>query len=121
MSLLLPDKFNCYYFNKTVFTKEELEKNTEKIIVNANSYWQDVGLVILDDWKNLAKDLNDGRLEFNFKDEVVVKINFTQIVNKYLCMESYLKKFTSYNLFVYRESDAEFLQRMNFLINGINV
>lgn len=118
MSSLLPDKFNCYFFNKTLFSKEELENNTDKIIVSASSYLQDVGLVILDDYKNLKKDVNDGRIEFNFKDEVIARLNFTQIVNKYLCMESYLNKFTSYSLFIYRESEAEANQRLNFLTNG---
>ncbi len=119
MSSLLPDKFNCYYFNKTLFSKEELVNNTDKIIVSANSYLQDVGLVILDDYKNLKKNVNDGRIEFNFKDEVIPRLNFTQIVSKYLCLESYLNKFTSYNLFVYRESEAEANQRLNFLTNGV--
>lgn len=119
MSSLLPDKFQCYYFNNTLFTKEEIDKNTDRIIISAGSYLQDVGLVILDDYKNLKKDANDGRIEFNFKDEVIARLNFTQVVNKYLCMESYLNKFTSYSLFVYKESEAEFNQRFNFLTNGI--
>lgn len=119
MGSLLPQKFNCYYFNKTLFSKEELEKNTDRIIISASSYLQDVGLVILDDYNNLKKDPNDGRVEFNFKDEVIARVNFTQVVNKYLCMESYLNKYTSYSLFVYRESEAETNQRLNFLTNGI--
>jgi hypothetical protein len=119
MSSLLPDKFNCYYFNKTLFSKEEIEKNTDRIIVSAGSYLEDVGLVILDDYKNLKKEVNDGRIEFNFKDEIIVRLNITQVVDKYLCMETYLNKYTSYSLFVYRESESEFIQRLNFLTNGI--
>jgi len=119
MSSLLPDKFNCYYFNNTLFSKEEIEKNTDRIIVSAGSYLEDVGLVILEDYKNLKKEVNDGRIELNFKDEVIVRLNITQVVDKYLCMETYLNKFTSYSLFVYRESEAEFVQRLNFLTNGI--
>ena len=120
MSSLLPDKFNCYFFNKTLFSKEELENNSDKLIVSASSFLQDVGLVILDDYKNLKKNVNDGRTEFNFKDEIIVRLNFSQVVDKYLCMESYLNKFTSYNLFVYRESETEINQRMNFLTNGLS-
>ena len=36
MSSLSPDKFNCYFFNKILFSKEELENNSDKLLVSAS-------------------------------------------------------------------------------------
>lgn len=46
------------------------------------------------------------------------RLNFTQAINKYLCVEDYMKKFTTYGLVVYKESDSENMQKYNFLTNG---
>lgn len=115
---LLPGKFECFYFNKTLFTDEELKIQDDKLILLANSFTQDVGMVLLDKWENLQNSRDDGRIEFNFKDEMSFRLNFTQAINKYLCVEDYMKKFTTYGLVVYKESDSENMQKYNFLTNG---
>ncbi len=120
MGSILPDKHSCFSFNKVNFTKEDVEKNTDKIIFSASSFMEDVKMVILDDYQNLQKNVNDGRTEFNFNDELIIRLNFTQILNKYLCIQSSLNKFISYRLFAYKESEVEDIQGMNFLINGKN-
>lgn len=117
---LLKDKSDCYYVNKTLFNDRELNEveNPDKLIVKAYSHSDEVSLVLLKDPKKLNTSEDDGRIEMNFVDEINFRVNFTQAVDNYLCVENMKPRQMSYRLFVYKESDSENVQKYNFLTNG---
>lgn len=116
---LLPEKFDCFYINRTIISEDEILKDTDKLIFHASSYTQDVGLVILPDSKKLKdNNPNDGRIQHIFKEEINFQMKFADALNKYLCIYPNVDRFTSYQLFVYKESESENIQKMNFLTNG---
>jgi hypothetical protein len=124
---LINDKADCYYLNKTLFSNEELisnsnsniNKNPDRLIIKSYSPSDQLSLVILKDPKKLnTTDDDDSRIEMTFLDEINFRLNFTEAIDKYICLENIKSDQISYSLFVYKESDSENIQRYNYLTNG---
>jgi hypothetical protein len=121
---LIDNKADCYYVNKTLFSDEELKKNKneneDRLILKSFSHSDQLSLVILKDYSKLnsTNDNDDGRIEMTFIDEINFRLNFTQAIDNYICIENTKSEQVSYSLFVYKESESESVQKYNYLTNG---